>query len=219
MNGRDSLGRVSRLLETLEPRLLLAASMPEPIWLGLPADWEFPTPPASVDVPFEKGPEYDEPRLARALQDLRADIVERLAADPGADLSTLSWTYFRQVTPDGRIQVVVYLEDEAEPDEQALRAAGLEVELALPGPWTFQGWVPWTHLDALAEVPGVERVVMPCRALPNSGSVTSAGDGILNADDLRAYAGVSGTGCASGSSPTECCTGRTLFARAISRPR
>ena len=62
---------------------------------------------------------------------------------------------------------------------------GLEVQTSNADMRVVQGWVAASDLDVLAGVAGVRQVTPPEYGYQKTGSVTSAGDAVLNADDVR----------------------------------
>ena len=169
-------------IEALEPRLLLsetAVSVVAP-------DAVHVVNPALVAYGATGEP------VGSALRHLQDQVRACLAEKPGVDLSLLSTPAIRQITSDGRVEVYAWKDQDGVVSEQGVAAAGLEVELA--DTWLFQGWVDWSQLDALASVPGIDRVSLPTYGMPNTGDYTTAGDVILHVDDLRAACDATGDG-------------------------
>jgi hypothetical protein len=126
-------------------------------------------------------------------------VAAAKASNPGADVSGLS-DFFHRVDPDGRIEVCVVGATATSELLPKLRAAGLNIETGMDSGNVVLGWVSYAVIDALAKVPGVSEVGFPTYAIADAGDYTTAGDQILNADDLRSLTGVDGTGAGD---PTE----------------
>jgi len=189
-------------LENLEPRLLLSASTDSPYLLAAPMtdDWTVYA-GLVVDEPIGQSVfddlgagGFDGP-VDRYLRGVQARIEALLAADPQADVTRASPSeYFARVTREGLVQIDAFVQEVTPAVLQGLKAAGLRVELSNPGMRVVEGWAHYSLLDDLAAVPGVGLVALPSYGMTNTGSVTSDGDWILKADDLRSAFGVSGQG-------------------------
>ena len=97
----------------------------------------------------------------------------------------------------GRVQVYVHVAQVTSAVIKSLASAGLAVDTSNADMRVVQGWVSSSSLDRLAAVAGVQSVAPPVYAYLNTGSVDTAGDGILNADDVRsqfAAYGINGSG-------------------------
>ena len=94
----------------------------------------------------------------------------------------------------GRVQVYVYTRATGDLELAALAAGGLRVELANAEYGIVQGWVAVDDIDDVAELSFVRRISTPDYAVPRTGSVTSQGDGISRADQLRTIGSLSGAG-------------------------
>ena len=94
---------------------------------------------------------------------------------------------------DGRIQVYVHLNSFGEAQLNALRSLELEIEIANEDLAIVQGWAPFDRIEEIASLQFVRKVTPPNYGFTQSGSVTTEGDTILNADQVRAQ-GFNGTG-------------------------
>ena len=94
---------------------------------------------------------------------------------------------------EGRVQVYVQFEPSKPAPLALLEALEAEIELVNADLGKLQAWVPFDRLAEAAALPEVSRITAPVYGTPRSGSVTSAGDAILQADDLRAL-GIDGSG-------------------------
>jgi hypothetical protein len=122
-------------------------------------------------------------------------IKELKKADPLADLSRASPSeYIARVTADGMVQIYAWVDEVTPAVLQGLGGAGLRVELSSAALRVVQGWVHYTMVEGLADVAGVVQVSLPGYGMTNTGSVNTAGDGILNADEVRAAFGATGDG-------------------------
>lgn len=142
-----------------------------------------------------------EARLAHHLARL-ADLSEALALyaqDPigifsvPPDLQALQQAGLARSDAQERVQVFVYTDD---PDAAAaaVRALGGAVDRLEREEGIVQAWVPLRRLRALAARPGVRWIDLPPYPATATGSVTTSGDQILRAADLRSALGVSGAG-------------------------
>ena len=94
---------------------------------------------------------------------------------------------------DGRIQVYVHLKPFGEAQLNALRALEVEIEIGNQELAIVQGWVPFDRIEDIAALSYVTRVTAPSYGRPRAGSVTTEGDAIHKADQVRAL-GFDGTG-------------------------
>ncbi|MEN6449607.1 MAG: Ig-like domain-containing protein [Thermoguttaceae bacterium] len=170
-------------LEPLEQRALLSASIQAS-----------PAALVSESVSTLQPVIRTESILPSGLQDVQRAIQGRMAEGKTSfqDLSTATV----HVDNAGRIQVYVHVAEVTDAMIASLRSAGLAVETSNAGMRVVQGWASNSSLDVLANVAGVQAVAPPVYAITRT-ETTSAGDGILNADDVRnqfvAY-GVDGSG-------------------------
>ena len=100
------------------------------------------------------------------------------------DFSGLS-TRSVHVDSEGRIQVYTVVNAVTPETVNSLEAAGLQVETSNADMSIVQVWVPYDLLDQLAQVTGVTQIVEPCYADPQTGAIDSAGDGIMEASNVR----------------------------------
>lgn len=97
----------------------------------------------------------------------------------------------------GRMQVYVIGDAGSSEFLSLLAAAGFQAETSNADMGIVQGWISYTGLDGLRDVPGVVQVKPPSYARTRTGSVNTAGDAILLADDVRAQFaayGIDGSG-------------------------
>ena len=197
-NNRRWPGRVFNCLEGLEPRLLLSWT---PLDFPLPPD-----PPPLTWVDFEPPLECDQPNnISTRLWELVQALQDARAADPNADLSQVTVVHGDlamalrpgDVTADGDIKVQVRLSSTGMENYEAVSSLVQDAVLHQPaafGYWVVTGRVSYADVEALSQVPGVIHMDLPIYAVPQTGSVTTGGDSIHNADDLRALTSVDGTG-------------------------
>jgi len=98
---------------------------------------------------------------------------------------------------DGAVQVYIDIARDGAGAGDVVGAAaalGARVERVSDDGTIVQAMVPVGALRALAALPGVRQVRPPDRPYRFAGSVTSAGDAILHADQLRSVYGVGGAG-------------------------
>ena len=82
-------------------------------------------------------------------------------------------------------------------DQSALDAIenlGAEIVSANEFVGIVEAWVPFDQVDELASLESVDFVRLPMAGILQTGLVNSAGDAILNVDDVRAQLSVDGTG-------------------------
>ncbi|RPI63675.1 MAG: LEPR-XLL domain-containing protein, partial [Planctomycetaceae bacterium] len=179
--------------ELLENRLLLSGSPNSiDITTRVPVQIEYP------DVSTWDEAATQEP--AAAVDYSIGGFCDRIAAaksvDPNSDVSVLG-DFFHRITSDGKVHIYVYV-DKITPEVQAsMKAKGMSIELAVDMSdkiHIVQGWASYSIIDDIAAQPGVTGVGFPCYGMTNAGAVTTAGDSILNTDDLRSQLSVDGTG-------------------------
>lgn len=130
--------------------------------------------------------------ISASLNIKQATILREASLGYTQGLSRLSDDTVR-VDNSGRMQVYVYLDSVTPGHLQSLVSAGMLVEASNSEMRVVQGWVPANLLNALGGIASVQKITAPDYAQPRSGSVNTAGDAILNADDVRAL-GIDGTG-------------------------
>lgn len=91
------------------------------------------------------------------------------------------------------VQVYVKLNQMSSENLKALRDIGLNIELSVETINKIQGWINISQIEELANLDQVERITVPSYGQPAAGRVTTQGDRILQADQLRAL-GASGQG-------------------------
>ncbi len=95
---------------------------------------------------------------------------------------------------NNEIQVYILLADLGDETLAALKAAGATIEISDPARLRVQARVSASRLQAIAALGAVNAVRLPTYARRRTGSVTSEGDHILNADAVRLQYGLDGTG-------------------------
>ena len=129
------------------------------------------------------------------------DRIQKLkAADPLADLSQANpfGKYFARVTADGMVQIDARVDEVTPAVLAGLTGAGLRVELSWAPGRVVEGWVHYTLVAALADVPGVVQLSLPTYGMTNTGDINTDGDGIPNADADGAAFGATGDGAGVG---------------------
>ncbi|MFQ5668520.1 MAG: IPT/TIG domain-containing protein [Candidatus Binatia bacterium] len=99
-----------------------------------------------------------------------------------------------RLSDDGYVQVYIHVTDITDANLNTLTSYGVWRELHDEQQRIVQARVPAQRLEAVAALAFVEHVRLPDYGYPNVGSVTTEGDAILNADQVRALFGVDGTG-------------------------
>ncbi len=147
------------------------------------------------------------PEVSQRLQGALADLyVEAMRQQPSGaslrpavvaaqSLRVAQAVELRQLRFDeaGAVQVAAIIAADG-PAPAALQALGVAVERQRPDLGLAQYRVPPRRLGALAQLAGVIALRPPIYARVNRGTVTSEGDGALNADAVRDLLGVTGAG-------------------------
>ena len=98
-----------------------------------------------------------------------------------------------QVSEEGRIQTYIHVSSFGEAEKALLEPYEVSIEIANEELGIIQAWVPFARIEEVARLPFVRQITPPSYGTLRKGSVTTEGDAILNADDLRAL-GFDGTG-------------------------
>lgn len=117
------------------------------------------------------------------------------AGDAGvsAKRPVLSDSAFVRTKNASSVQVYISLTTATDDNVQALENLGVEVEVINRKLNKVQGWLDIENIDAVAQLSMVMRVSAPKYAQVRSGSVTTEGDALLRANELRAK-GITGKG-------------------------
>ena len=101
----------------------------------------------------------------------------------------------RLVTVDAQSNIHTYIHvyTFGSAERAQLEARGIRIEIVNEDYGIVQAWVPLDKIEEVAEISFVKRVAPPSYATTMAGSVSTEGDSILNADQLRAL-GFDGTG-------------------------
>lgn len=144
------------------------------------------------------------PKLSSHLDKLyRVDILARSAGRPvtamtAANLPTdlRAMTEARLMRLDERGRVQVFVDTFTDPDTALpeLVALGFELQRTDAGERLLQGWLPIASLEQASKLDVVRFIRPPDYPVLNAGSVTSQGDSILRADEVRQALGVDGSG-------------------------
>lgn len=98
-----------------------------------------------------------------------------------------------KIDDEARIQVYVYVTSTGVSIQKRLKTEGLKIEIINDSLGVIQGWLPEAALESIAELSFVKKITPPSYGVTHAGSVTSEGDGILLANELRPL-GFDGTG-------------------------
>lgn len=188
---RANAGYAMPVLESLEPRMLLSAVSLGGAVLD-PGLLEANLPNLIVDVPPVVRDHH--PILRDTVMDVAAAIADLKAANPDADASALPCLGFARVTPEGLIDVTIRFDSQWSDILAALTASGFQAGAFRQSDGLAAGLVSYTDIYALAEVVGIRTIYLTMPGVTNTGDITSAGDGILKANDLRSLMDVDGTG-------------------------
>jgi len=119
------------------------------------------------------------------------EIIPGSTEPADVDLTNIAVANIRQ---NGTIHVFAEMNTFETSALEAIEALGAEIVSANEFAGLVETWVPFDKVDDLAALESVDFVELPIYPVLQTGLVNSAGDGILNADDVRAQLGVDGTG-------------------------
>ena len=128
-----------------------------------------------------------------ALSELQARGVERTNARE-MQVSTLSVEGVLKIDDDGNIQTYIYVTEAGQPQITDLQSREVQVEVVNSDLKVIQGWIPFDRMEEIAALEFVRRVQAPGYAYTRTGSVTTEGDQILQADQVRNSRGITGVG-------------------------
>jgi hypothetical protein len=167
-------------------------------------------PPMAQEAPALQARPYKHPKLSTPLADLARSLPQqrgpipkgqRIAAPPGFSLTTLPKSVrdavrarMMRINNDAEVQVYILVTEVTEQNLLDLQNAGVRIELQDKRQRIVQARIPVTRLEDLGALPFVRFVRLPDYGIPATGSVTTEGDAILKADQVRARLGVEGTG-------------------------
>ncbi len=119
------------------------------------------------------------------------EIRNKTVSTTVINLSGLSSPLMR-VKENGMMQVYIYIDGPiSETSNQILEEQGVHIELINDKLNIIQAWVPDSFLDLISDFPNIRKIDLPRYAITNIGSVTTEGDAVLRADELRAL-GITG---------------------------
>ena len=98
-----------------------------------------------------------------------------------------------RVNEEGSIQTYIHVHTFGAEEKVLIETYGVTIEITNEELGIIQAWVPFDRIDEVAELPFVKRVTPPNYGTPWVGSVTTEGDAILRADELRSL-GFDGSG-------------------------
>jgi len=130
--------------------------------------------------------------LVKAVKEKLKDqqITARIAE--GIDVSGLSNSMVK-VDEDGNIHTYIRVHSLGNLEEAQLESCGVKIEIVNEEYGIVQAWIPPDRLDEVAQLGFVQRIVPPGYAVTRVGAVTTEGDVVLNANQVRAL-GLDGTG-------------------------
>lgn len=141
--------------------------------------------------------------LARVMPQERTQLAEGERAAPPAEFAMEKLSKPAQdavrarlmrINHNAEVQVYIHVTEISEANRRELRAAGARLELEDAKRGIIQAQVPVTRLAMVADLPFVRHVSLPNYARHHIGSVTTEGDSILKADQVRSTLHVDGTG-------------------------
>lgn len=160
-----------------------------------PPDWLFP---GRTDLlasntqiwPESKGHPKIASRLAQMSGAVSLSAQSVLISAPSSE----SLSDFARFDQKGRVEVYITLEQVTDSTLNALRDAGVEIEIYDASQRLVQGWMTPPHMQAVANLPAVTFIDLPNYGVTNAGSVMTQGDPVVRADQARALRGVTGSG-------------------------
>jgi len=99
-----------------------------------------------------------------------------------------------RLTSDGRVQVYIVAGEPGAATLAAVARAGARIERVDAPQGIVQAQAPVDRLREIAALPSVRRLRLPDYPAASTGSISSEGDAVINADDLRTMFGRSGAG-------------------------
>jgi len=124
--------------------------------------------------------------VMQAAQALQKDRQFREKLPPGGSRAKLDQA--------ARIHVYIYVREIAPEIIEALLSQDVEIELVSHELQLLQAWIPATNLEQIAQQDFVQSVRLPDYAMQLTGSVTTEGDTLLQARDIRLENSVRGSG-------------------------
>src|SRR5574337_1445353 len=159
-----------------------------------PSDWLFPgggLPASNTQIWSEsKGHPKIASRLAQAGR--TAPLLGLPSLTPAPLTESLSG--FARFDQQGRVEVYIALDHVNESTLNALRGAGVAIEIYDASQRLVQGWIAPSQLQAVADLPAVTFVDLPNYGMTNAGSMMTQGDAVIRADQARSLRGVTGSG-------------------------
>jgi hypothetical protein len=141
--------------------------------------------------------------LARAVPQQRGPVPQgqKIAPLPSFSVDTLPKSVrdavgagMLRINKEAEVQVYISVTEVTDENLQQLQTVGARVELHDEQHRVVQAHVPVTRLEEVASLPFVRFVRPPNYGIRHTGSVTTQGDAILKADQVRSQFGVDGRG-------------------------
>ncbi|HEX9654825.1 MAG TPA: S8 family serine peptidase [bacterium] len=130
--------------------------------------------------------------IRETIQRLKLQGVNLLNAQ-SRQASALSNSIVR-IDNSANIQSYIYLKDTRADYIAEMRQHQIRIEMVGAEWGIVQGWVPFTQFDDLANLDYVSLITPPDYAIHMTGSVTTEGDAILRANEVRSNLGITGSG-------------------------
>ena len=131
------------------------------------------------------------PLIRLKKKEIQAQVISRRATR-AFDASLLS-NKLVKVDGDRNIHAYIRVDTFGSAERAKLEAYRVKIEVVNEDYGIIQAWIPFDLIDVVAQLPFVKLVTPPSYAVTRTGSVTTEGDAVLNADQLRAL-GFDGTG-------------------------
>ncbi|MGD8370451.1 MAG: S8 family serine peptidase [Syntrophobacterales bacterium] len=131
------------------------------------------------------------PNLRAMMNKMRARGITRETARQ-FEAPALSNSLVR-VNDEGKIQTYLHVHSLGAQEKALLETYGIVIEIVNEEFGLVQAWVPFDRIDEVVTLPFVKRITPPSYGTTRVGSVTTEGDAILRAAELRAL-GVDGSG-------------------------
>lgn len=99
-----------------------------------------------------------------------------------------------KVNQSGSIQVYIYVDEVTDEYINALSDLDVSIEITNEKLAIIQGWIPFWKIDEVSNLDFVIRITAPSYGTTLQGSVTTEGDSVVRADDVRDMLDIDGSG-------------------------
>ena len=127
------------------------------------------------------------------IEELQESGMSRATAQSG-EFSSRSVDGLIRLDDGGNIQAYIYTRGTGEEARAGLEELGARIEIVNEEWGIVQAWLPFDAVDRVAELELVKRIETPDYGFTRAGEVTTEGDAILRADQVREVFGLTGAG-------------------------